>query len=126
VQIVGRIDLERFHGHFIDLITEEVIITDERIEHIEKRHPGAYSKYGKYIPDVLSSFQYMLEDDLPNTALLLKQLESADGTKLGLVLRLQTSRDTPGFKNSVISMWKVDADRWRTYERSKKIIDKRE
>jgi len=46
---------------------DEVNITDERIEHIEKRHPWAFSKYGHYIPEALSSFHYMLKDDLPNT-----------------------------------------------------------
>jgi len=104
----------------------EVIITEERIEHIEKRHPGTFKKYGRYISEVLAGYQYMLEDDMPNTALLLKQLGREDGTRLGLVLRIQTSLDTAGYKNSVISMWKVDANRWKTYSRSKKIIDKRE
>ena len=125
VHFVGKIDLDRFREVFPDLLTDEVIITDERIEHIEKRHPGTYRKYSQHIPEILDGFQYMLEDDLPNTALLLKQLENDDGARVGLVLRLQTSKDVPGFKNSVISMWKVDADRWRTYTRSKKIVDKR-
>ena len=125
LRMVGRIDLDVFRKHFSDITTDEVIITDERIEHIEKRHPGTYQKYGRYIPQVLSSFDYMLEDDMPNTVFLLKQLELDDGIKLGLILRLHTSQDTTGFKNSVISMWKIDADRWRTYARSKRILDKR-
>ena len=126
MQIVGRVDLNRFKALFPDITTDEVIITEERIVHIETRHPGTYSKYGQYIPEILADYKYMLEDDLPNTVLLLKQLEYVNGTRLGLVLRLQTSRDNPTYVNSIISMWKVDADRWRTYGRSKKIIDKRE
>jgi hypothetical protein len=126
VRFVGRIDLERFSQHFPDITTDEVIITDERIEHIEKRHPGTYEKYGQYIPEVLEGFQYALEDDLPNTALLLKQLEGADGDRLELVLRIHTSQDNSEFKNSVLSLWKIGEVKWNQYKRTKKILDKRE
>ncbi|MDR2686524.1 MAG: hypothetical protein LBB75_02130, partial [Oscillospiraceae bacterium] len=80
MQVIGRIDLEIFRTFFPDIITDEVIITEERIEHIERRHPSTYRKYGRYIPEVLAGYKYMLEDDLPNTGLLLKQLGCVDGT----------------------------------------------
>ena len=121
---VGRIDLVKFNEFFSDLTTNEVIITDERIAHIEKRHPGAYEKYGQYIPDVLNHYDFLFEDDMPNTVLLLKRLEDADGTKLELVLRLHTSRDDPSFKNSVLSMWDIGEAKWGQYKRTKKILDK--
>ena len=126
MRFVGRIDIERFRRFFPDLTTAEVIITDERIEHIEKRHPGAYKKYGQFIPEVLDSYNFLMKDAMPNTVLLLKRLKNADGTRIQLVLRLHTTQDAPGFKNSVISMWKIDSDRWKYYKRSKKILDKRE
>ena len=126
MQVIGRIDLEKFSKHFPDMTTDEVIMTDERIGHIEKRHPGAYERYGQYIPEVLDGFQYMLEDDLPNTALLMKQFESSDGARLALVLRLHTSQDNPDFKNSILSLWEIGEAKWNQYKRTKKILDSHE
>jgi len=126
LHIVGRIDLERFRAFFPDITASEVIITDERIEHIEKRHPGTYRKYGQYIPAILGGYEYMLEGDLPNTVLLLKRVEDAQGMRLELVLRLHTSRDNPAFHNSVLSLWDIGEAKWGQYERTKKILDKNE
>ena len=126
MQFVGRIHLDRFRVFFPNITADEVIITDERIEHIEKRHPGAYRKYGQRIPEILSSYDYIFEDDMPNTVLLLKRLEDADGTRLELVLRLHTPQDDPVFKNSVLSLWDIGEAKWGQYERTKKILDKRE
>jgi hypothetical protein len=111
---------------FPDITAAEVIITDERIAHIEKRHPGAYQKYAQHIPEILGGYDYILEDDLPNTVLLLKRLEDAEGTRIELVLRLHTSQDDPAFKNSVLSLWDIGEAKWGQYERMKKILDKRE
>ena len=39
VYLVGKIDREIYKCITQNIITEEVIITDERIEHIKERHP---------------------------------------------------------------------------------------
>ncbi len=39
---VGRIDREIYKCITEDIRTDEVIITDEQIQHIEERHPGNY------------------------------------------------------------------------------------
>lgn len=126
MQFVGRIDKDRFREHFPGLTTDEVIITDEQIIHIEERHPGAYQRFGKYIPEILASYQYMLEDKQPNTALLFKQIMQEEGALVQLVLRLHATNEDPAFKNSVLSMWEISESRWKNYERTKKILDKRE
>jgi hypothetical protein len=126
VHTIGKIDLERFRVISPDITTDEVIITDERIAHIEEGHPGDFERFGKYIPEILDGYQYMLRDRYPNTALLLKQIPAEDGERVKLVLRLHVKGDNPAYKNSVISMWKIDEDRWETYSHSKKIIDMQE
>ena len=123
--VVGRIDLGRFRRHFPDVITDDVIITDEQILHIEERHPGTYQRFGKYIPCILGEYQYMLKDKQPNTALLFKRITQEDGALVQLVLRLHTISDDPAFKNSVLSMWEISELRWENYKRNKKILDKR-
>ena len=39
VKTVGRIDRKLYSCVAPDILTDEVVITDERIEHIKERHP---------------------------------------------------------------------------------------
>ena len=50
VHIVGKIDKNIYKCITEDIITDEVIITDERIQHIRKRHPNDYERFYSYIP----------------------------------------------------------------------------
>ena len=40
VRYVGKIDREVYSCVAGDIVTDEVIITDERVQHIKERHPG--------------------------------------------------------------------------------------
>ena len=40
MQYVGKIDKELFRCVSENITTDEVIITDERVQHIKERHPG--------------------------------------------------------------------------------------
>ena len=126
MKLVGRIDLERYRRFFPEIDTDEVIITEERIEHIEERHPGDYGRFSRYIPGILNGYHLMLEDRQPNTALLLKQIVAEDGAMMLLVLHLHTSQDDPSYRNSVLSLWEISESRWKNYERNKRILDKKE
>ena len=43
--VVGKIDQEIYQCITNDIVTDEVIITDERIEHIKERHPNDYERF---------------------------------------------------------------------------------
>lgn len=49
---VGRIDPVMYEKITNDITTDEVIITEERIEH-SNLHDRAFDRYGVYIPDIL-------------------------------------------------------------------------
>lgn len=105
------------------ITTDEVIITDERIQHIRDRHPGHYEAVMPFLQMVIAEPDYILED-ARNTGLVLKWIEE-NGTRIQIVLRLHTSADAPGYKNSVISAWKISESRWNNYLRNKHILYKR-
>lgn len=108
----------------LDIAAEEVIITDERIRHIRRRHPGHFDEIEPFLSAAIEDPDYILED-APYTGLILKAIEPTD-SRMQLVLRLHTSADSPGFKNSVISAWKISASRWNCYLRNKNILYKKE
>lgn len=122
--IIGSIDPGIYQCITPDIPVSEVIITDERIRHIEERHPGHFERIQPYLPEIIANPDYILEN-APNTCLLLKRIEDGD-FRAQVVLRLHTSTDPDGFKNSVISAWKISERRWNNYIRNRNILYKRE
>lgn len=47
--IVEKIDKNIYSCVTKDILCDEVVITDERIEHIKERHPNDYSRLYSYI-----------------------------------------------------------------------------
>ena len=125
VKFVGKLDKRIYRCITDNIITDEVIITEERIAHIEENHPGDYMNYGKYLPEAVQAPNYIFAGNRPNTALILKQIP-ASGERFKTILKLITSDDTPAFKNSVITFMKTDEREWNRLTRNKKILYKSE
>lgn len=119
---VGRLDIEKFKGVSKDIATEEVIITDERIKHIEDHHPGDYELIAPHLQEAIYFPDYILEDK-PNTGLILKQIEEGN-MRIQVIVRVKTSTDPSEYKNSIISAWKIGKKRWDSYVRKRKILYK--
>lgn len=125
LQTVGRIDRDKYRCITDNITTDEVIITEERIQHIRDRHPGDYEKIEPFLQTALDAPDYILEDKTPNTGLILKAIEEKD-LRFQMVLKVHTSADNPAFKNSIISAWEISESRWKNYVNNKKILYKRE
>lgn len=125
VRIVGNIDRNIYSVVSPHIQTNEVIITDERIAHIQKRHPNAFEQYAKYIQKIIEEPDYILEANKPNTAFVLKEFAEND-RRFQLILRLVVEGDKSGYKNSVITFLSVEEKRYRRYLRTKNILYKSE
>lgn len=121
MHIIGKINKNIYKCVTEDITTEEVIITDNQINHIKNRHPNDYENFSSYFSDILSDPDFILEANKPNTAFILKQITENDLT-VQLILRLQTSQDSKGYKNSIITFLKIDIKTWNKYLRNKKIL----
>ena len=121
MHIIGKINKNIYKCVTEDITTEEVIITDNQINHIKNRHPNDYENFSSYFSDILSDPDFILEANKPNTAFILKQITENDLT-FQLILRLQTSQDPKGYKNSIITFLKIDIKTWNKYLRNKKIL----
>ena len=125
VHTIGKIDKNIYECVTEDIVTDEVIITDERIAHIQERHPNNYERFYSYIPEIITDPDYIIEANKPNTATVLKQIID-NGEKFQLVLRLATSKDTADIKNSVITFLNISERTWNKYLRNKEILYKKE
>lgn len=103
MQTVGFIDREKFRPIAEDIITDEVILTDERVQHIVDRRGTAFlDKYGRYFPLVLSEPDYIFPDERKNTAIVCKVVGEGKGA-VNLILRLAVEGEDPTYKNSILT-----------------------
>lgn len=125
VQYIGKLDKKIYCCISSDIVTDDVIITDERIHHIKERHPNDFERYCGYLKDMVENPQYILEANKPNSALIVGHYDDC-GKNYKLILRLQTSTDPDGYKNSIISFQKVENKRYTRYLNSDKVLYRRE
>lgn len=121
VQTIGKIDPQKYRVVSEAIRTDEVIITDERIQHIKDHHPNDFERYSQYISKMLESPQYILEDSVPNTAVILQHFVEND-EHFRLILKLAVVGDAPAKKNSVITFLKISEKKFKKYLRNKKIL----
>ncbi len=125
VHTVGKIDGGIYKCITKDLVTDEVIITDERIQHIKERHPNDYERFCTYIPEIISVPDYIIKANKPDTAVILKE-NKIQGEKFKLVLRLKVEGDPAEYKNSIMTFLHIGDTTWRKLLKNKKILYRRE
>lgn len=122
---VGSININIYKSISKDIDSDKVIITKERINHINTRHNNDYKIYSSYIADILKSPDFILESNKPHTAFILKYFIK-NNKKFQLILRIHTKNDRPKYENSIITLLKISEKKWNKYLRNKKILYKHE
>ncbi len=125
IYFVGRLDRKIYSCITKDIVTDEVIITEERIEHIKERHPQDFERYYDYLKRIIDDPEYIFTGNRPNSALILKDFSSGE-EQFKTVLKLVTSVDDVGYKNSIITFMKINKKEWERLIRNKKILYKKE
>ena len=124
VQYVGKLDKSIFRCVSEDIAADEVIITEERIEHIKERHPNDWERFMEYIPQIIADPDYIIEANKPNTAVILKEIE-VGSDKFKLILRLKVKSDPADYKNSVMSFWHIGNTTWKKNLKNKRTLYKK-
>lgn len=102
MHFVGKLSKEIFRCISEDIRTDEVIITENQVNHIiERRGEEFYAKYFSMFKTIIEEPDYIFRDN-ENTALVCKRIEE-DGKVINLVVRLVLPMDDPEYKNSIIT-----------------------
>ena len=125
MEFIGRIDIEKYKVVAPNIRTDEVVITDERIQHIMNNHPGDFELYSQYIRAMVEDPQYIIYDSVPSTAVLLQEFTDTNGP-FRLVMKLAVVGDNEFKKNSVITFLRISEKTFKKYLRNKKILYTRE
>lgn len=123
-------------GHFSDFLfhqleqnfgvlqTTEVVITDERIQHIQERHPLDYELFELYGESAIFSPDLLIRDEKhKGTVFAIKQLPE---TNLNVVVRLVLESDEPGFKNSVMTFYRIRSSNLAKLLKKNELLYKKE
>lgn len=103
MNFVGKLDIEMYKCITENITTDEVIITNERIEHIiERRGQKFYDTYSPMFAEIIVNPDYIFKDKMKNTALVAKTINQ-NNRSINIVIRLVTENDNPDFKNSIIT-----------------------
>ena len=112
MKYIGKLDKNKLGEYKNKIVTDIVVMTNERIKHIQTRHPGDYEKYFCYIPYIINNPDYILKDkDNVDTILFLKTIEE-ESKHIQVVVKLETNKNQKEKYNSIITFWNM---RLRSY-----------
>ncbi|WP_294727284.1 minor capsid protein [uncultured Fusobacterium sp.] len=110
---------------FGKLNTDQVILRDERIEHIREGHPEVVEIIKKHAKDIIESPDYILKDAIrEETILCVKKLEENSNINVVIKLALEDSKDKKRNKNSIITSFLINDKRLKRELKKKECIYK--
>ena len=108
-----------------EVLSGNVILTDERIEHMKEHHPNDYELFIRYIPQVIEDPDYIIASSKPHTAVVLKTIEEG-GHRFKVILRLRVEGDPSHYQHSIISFWRIGDTTWRKILKNKVVLYRRD
>ena len=119
---LGKLNTKPLTEEFGELYTDEVIVTDERLEHIKTHHPEDYELFEQYGKDtVLSPDEILVDNKHPATVLMIKHLPDSN---LNVVVRLALDPDHPDYKNSIMTFYRIRESNLAKLRKKSKILYK--
>ncbi len=117
---IGKLNIELFEKVGKHLITDEVIFTYERMNHVETKRVQLFNQVKEYLPDILYTPDYIYKDwnNRDNTLVLIKSLD--EKSNLNVVLKIAVLNDEKHTKNSIITMIKIGNKTFNKIKRNKK------
>lgn len=121
---IGKIKIDKFIDISDNIITDEVILTAERYNHILERHKQDFELYFNEFETIISNPDYILKDNKnEDTAMVIKHIED---TNLNIVLKLAIGNDKIHTKNSIMTFYRVRDSNLRKLQEKNKIVYKKE
>lgn len=121
---LGTIDTQPLEKEFGKLKTNEIIVTNERIDHIKLHHPEDYALFEQFGISTVEHPDIIIKDEKnENTVFMVKKLEN---TNLNVVAKLIVDTDESSYKNSVMTFYRIRNSNLKKLEKKFKTLYKRE
>ena len=121
MQYIGKLDKEKLGKY--KLVTEEVVLTNERKNHILEDHRKDYQIIMNNIKRVVLNPREILEDIKNNDTLFF--IDKLEKNNLNVIIKLSTINNEKHPKNSVMTAWIIRDSNLKKLRKKNKIIYKR-
>ena len=120
---LGKLNTQSLENEFGKLRTNDIIISDERIEHIKLRHPQDYNLFEIYgTSTVLNPDLIIKNEKNKNTIFMVKKLVN---TNLNVIVKLIVDTDEKDYKNSVMTFYRIRDKNLKKLKNKNKTIYKK-
>lgn len=124
MRFVGNINTSILEKEFGRLQTNEIIVTNERIDHIKERHLSDYGLFEEYGRECVQNPDYIIKDNKnKGTVFMVKKLPD---TNLNVVSRLALDTDENGLINSVMTFYRIRERNLKRMLEKNKLLYKKE
>ncbi len=121
---LGKLNVRILESEFGKLQTDEIIITDERLDHIKSKHPQDLEIFEEYGADTVRNPDIIIKDGKNyGTVFMAKRLPD---TNVNIVVRLALETDKKGLKNSVMTSYRLRDKNLKKLEEKNKVLYKKE
>ena len=114
MKYIGKLDKNKLGRYKNSIITEDVIVTSERLEgHILISHKKEYEQLLPYLKDIVENPDIIMEDNRnKDTIIVLKNISEID--KNGrVVIKIAVADDNRHPKNSIITLMRLNDRTWK-------------
>ena len=102
---LGIINTALLEREFGKIQTDKIIVTNERLSHIQERHPQDYELFERYGQNSVENPDYIIRDmKHKGTVFMVKKLPD---TNLNVVVRVALETDKEGLQNSVMTFYRI-------------------
>lgn len=124
MQSLGNINTQVLEKEYGKIQTDEIIVTNERIEHIKERHPEDYYLFERYGHESVVSPDLIVKDIKHcGTVFMIKKLPE---TNLNVVVRVVLGTDDSKLKNSVMTFYRIREKNLKKLIEKNRVLYKKE
>lgn len=126
IEEIGAINLDLYRGFFdSDILTDVLVLTRNRAEHIDERRYGVLQEYKANILDTVNDPDLVIRDDkhIKDTVISIREVKNSDSDKkLYVVIKFNLEGNNPEYKNSIMTMTVINEKKFNQIKRNKTII----
>lgn len=128
IENLGKINLN-LYGKIFDkkILTEELVLTKNRAEHIDERRYGVLDEYKKEILATINEPDLIIMDNKHplDTAISIKKIDNKSSKSLYVVIKFTLEGNNPKYKNSIMTMTTIGNKKLNQIRRNKTILYER-
>ena len=121
---IGKLNTEILKEEFGELATDELILMDERDDHIKERHEDDYKLFHQVVFEVINTPDIILKDSKNNnTVFYIKYIEE---TNMNVVIKLVIEKEDTDKKNSIITAYQLGEKTLKRVKKKNKVLYNKE